>query len=37
MAYFKKKGYRAEKAWAVDQFPMTGHVEAVVGLQRKDT
>lgn len=37
LAYFKKKGYKAERGWAVDQFPMTGHVETVVGLQRKDT
>ena len=36
LAYFKKKGYMAEKAWAVDQFPSTSHVETVVGLQRKD-
>ena len=35
LAYFKKKGYKAEKAWAVDQFPMTGHVETVVLLSRK--
>ncbi len=35
LAYFKKKGYRAEKAWAVDQFPMTGHVETVVLLSHK--
>ena len=35
LAYFKKKGYRAEKAWAVDQFPMTGHVETVVLMSRK--
>ena len=35
LAYFKKKGYRAEKAWAVDQFPMTGHVETVCLLGRK--
>ena len=35
LAYFKKKGYRAEKAWAVDQFPMTGHVETVCLLSRK--
>ena len=35
LAYFKKKGYRAEKAWAVDQFPATSHVETVVLLGRK--
>ena len=35
LAYFKKKGYRAEKAWAVDQFPMTGHVETVCLLGRE--
>ena len=35
LAYFKKKGYRAEKAWAVDQFPMTGHVETVALLTKK--
>ena len=35
LAYFKKKGYKAEKAWAVDQFPMTGHVETVVLLPHK--
>ena len=34
LAYFKKKGYKAEKAWAVDQFPMTGHVETVVLLSK---
>lgn len=34
LAYFKKKGYRAEKAWAVDQFPATGHVETVVLLSK---
>ena len=38
LAYFKKKGYRAEKAWAVDQFPATSHVETVVKLSlKKDT
>lgn len=33
LAYFKKKGYRAEKTWAVDQFPATSHVETVVLMQ----
>ena len=37
LAYFKKKGYRAEKAWAVDQFPMTGHVETVCLLSKLNT
>ena len=32
LAYFKKKGYRAEKAWAVDQFPATSHVEVVIQM-----
>lgn len=36
LAVFKKKGYKAQEAWAVDMFPMTGHVETVVGLHRKD-
>lgn len=35
LAYFKKKGYKAARGWAVDQFPMTGHVETVVLLSRK--
>ena len=35
LAYFKKKGYKAERGWAVDQFPMTGHVETVVLLSHK--
>ena len=30
------RGYRVEKVCAVDQFPMTVHVETVVLLQRKD-
>ena len=34
LAYFKKKGYRAEKAWAVDQFPAPSHVETVVLLSK---
>ena len=35
LAVFKKKGYKAQEAWAVDMFPMTGHVEAIVSLQRE--
>ena len=30
-------GYEVKKVRGVDQFPMTCHVETVVGLQRKDT
>ena len=37
LAYFKKKGYRAEKAWAVDQFPATSHVETVTLLSKLNT
>lgn len=36
LAVFKKKGYKAQEAWAVDMFPMTGHVETVCLLSRKD-
>lgn len=32
LAVFKKKGYKAQEAWAVDMFPMTGHCESVVKL-----
>lgn len=35
LAYFKKKGYKAARGWAVDQFPMTGHVETVVLLSKQ--
>lgn len=31
------RGYEVVKCAGVDQFPMTVHVETVVGLQRKDT
>ncbi len=34
LAYFKKKGYKAERGWAVDQFGMTVHVETVVLLSK---
>ena len=30
LEYFKKKGYEAKKAWGVDMFPWTTHVEAVI-------
>ena len=35
LVWFKKKGYQAEEAWAVDMFPMTAHTEAVVSLVYK--
>ena len=35
LVYFKKKGYQATEAWAVDMFPMTSHCEAVVTLERR--
>ena len=34
LVWFKKKGYEAEEAWAVDMFPMTAHTEAVVSLKK---
>ena len=34
LAVFKKKGYKAQEAWEVDMFPMTGHCESVVKLTR---
>lgn len=34
--YFAEKGYRAEKATAVDLFPGTAHVETVVQLRREN-
>ena len=35
LALFKKEGYQAVEAWAVDMFPMTSHTDCVVGMQRK--
>lgn len=34
---FLERGYVVERVGGVDMFPGTGHVETVVGLQRKDT
>ena len=34
LAYFKKNGYDAKEAWAVDMFPFTSHVESVVLLTK---
>lgn len=35
LEYFRKKGYEAERAWGVDLFGFTEHVETVVLLERK--
>lgn len=37
LKYLIKKGYKAREIWPVDMFPMSVHVETVVGLQRIDT
>ena len=37
LMYLTRHGYEAKECWPVDLFPWTGHVETVVGLQRKDT
>ena len=37
LACFKKEGYRAVEAWAVDMFPMTSHVESIVLLSKLHT
>lgn len=34
LGYFRKKGYEARKAWGVDMFPGTEHVETVVLLSK---
>ncbi|GLB31676.1 putative RNA methyltransferase [Lacrimispora amygdalina] len=34
LEYFKKKGYEAKKAWGVDMFPWTTHVEAIILMTR---
>ncbi|MDF2887953.1 MAG: methyltransferase, TrmA family [Lacrimispora sp.] len=34
LEYFKKKGYEAKKAWGVDMFPWTTHVETVILMTR---
>ena len=34
---FLARGYKVEKAVAVDQFPWSANVETIVGLQRRDT
>lgn len=36
LGWFKKKGYQAKEAWAVDMFPMTTHVETVTILAHKE-
>ena len=37
MKYLAERGYEVVKVRGCDMFPHSGHVEAVVGLQRKDT
>ena len=37
LKFLCSQGYKLERCRAVDQFPMSVHVETVVGLQRKDT
>ncbi len=37
LEYFKKKGYEAKKAWGVDMFPWTTHVETCVLLSHKNS
>lgn len=34
LKWFAKCGYRAQKAWGVDMFPMTSHCEAIVLLSK---
>lgn len=33
--YLREKGYEVTRVRGVDMFPMTGHIECVVGMQRK--
>ena len=36
LAVFRKKGYQAKEAWAVDMFPWVPHCECVVKLERRN-
>lgn len=37
LKYLAENGFRVVEAQPVDMFPWTGHVECVIGMQRKDT
>ena len=36
LVILQERGYKVDRVCAIDQFPMTVHVETVVGLHRKD-
>lgn len=36
LGYLKENGYKLKEVQPVDMFPMTTHIECVIGIQRKD-